>query len=156
MFAGMRQLDKIMSYGRTEGIHRGLGYNGRYGSEAKDIKFVAANVSLHPVCRTEGTTVHRTGITTTQSIGYYFCGRHGHIRALCYKYWERIRRLIYEGKFTWNGFHNQIWVKKADLRSTGTESGSGRASGRGFQASTSRGGPGWGSRFGIRCNMAVV
>ncbi|VVB11667.1 unnamed protein product [Arabis nemorensis] len=109
MFAGTRQLDKILSYGRTEGVHRVLGYTGRDGSEAKDIKFVTVSVSLHLVCRTEGTTVRRNEITTAQSTGCYFCGRDGHIRAFCYKYWERIRRIINEGK-KWFRQGFRTWV----------------------------------------------
>ncbi|VVB01993.1 unnamed protein product [Arabis nemorensis] len=57
MFAGTRQLDKIMSYGRTKGVHRGLEYTGINGLEAKDIKFVSAGVYSHPVSRTEGIAV---------------------------------------------------------------------------------------------------
>ncbi|VVA94040.1 unnamed protein product [Arabis nemorensis] len=54
MFGGTRQLDTIMSYGRTEGGHRGLGYTGRDGSDAKYIKFIAASVSSHSTRKTGG------------------------------------------------------------------------------------------------------
>ncbi|VVB11221.1 unnamed protein product [Arabis nemorensis] len=133
MFAGTRQLDKFLSYGRTEGVHRGLGYTGRDVSESKDIKFVATSVPSHPIRRTEGTVVQRTGVITAHKTGCYFCGRHGHIRAFCYKYWERIRRLRYEGKFNWKGYRNQIWVRKSDLRSSTARRVSDNPSGVGFQ-----------------------
>ncbi|XP_010501815.1 PREDICTED: uncharacterized protein LOC104779122 [Camelina sativa] len=42
MFAGTKQLDKILSYGRTENTHRGLGYNENKGAKSQTTKFVSA------------------------------------------------------------------------------------------------------------------
>ncbi|VVB14030.1 unnamed protein product [Arabis nemorensis] len=62
MFAGTRQFDKILSYGRTENIHRGPRYTGRNGLEAKNIKFVSAGVSLHRFHINESTAARRTEV----------------------------------------------------------------------------------------------
>ncbi|KFK22004.1 hypothetical protein AALP_AAs72311U000100, partial [Arabis alpina] len=72
MFAGTKQLDKILSYGRTEKSYSGLGYTGRSASETENTQFVSAGFS-HPIeQRNQSTTVRRTGC--------YFCGKHGHIK----------------------------------------------------------------------------
>ncbi|VVA94386.1 unnamed protein product [Arabis nemorensis] len=64
MFAGTRKLDKILSHGRTENIHRGLGYTRRNGPEAKNIKFVSAGVSSHRFRRNESTAARKTKSST--------------------------------------------------------------------------------------------
>ncbi|KFK39509.1 hypothetical protein AALP_AA3G253100 [Arabis alpina] len=110
MFAGTKQLDKILSYGCTEKSYSGLGYTGRSASETENTQFVSAGFS-HPIeQRNQSTTVRRTGC--------YFCGKHGHIKAFCYKFWNKIKKLRQQGKFFWNGWRSQIWVKKEDLLST--------------------------------------
>lgn len=44
MFAGTKQLDKILSYGRTEKTHRGLGFTGANSMNTSATKFVSAGV----------------------------------------------------------------------------------------------------------------
>ncbi|KFK28687.1 hypothetical protein AALP_AA7G033400 [Arabis alpina] len=110
MFVGTKQLDKILSYGRTEKSYSGLGYTGRSASETENTQFVSAGFSHPTEQRNQSTTVRRTGC--------YLCGKHGHIKALCYKFWNKIKKLRQQGKFFWNGWRSQIWVKKEDLLST--------------------------------------
>ncbi|VVA98275.1 unnamed protein product [Arabis nemorensis] len=86
---------------------------------------MSAGVSSHHFHRNKSNAARRTEVDTSQRTGCYFCGNHEHIRAFGYKYWERIKRLIYERKFTWNRSRNQIWVKKGDLQSTVTRCTSG-------------------------------
>ncbi|KFK24283.1 hypothetical protein AALP_AAs42977U000100, partial [Arabis alpina] len=81
MFVGTKQLDKILSYGRTEKSYSGLGYTGRSALETEKTKFVPAGFS-HP-------TEQRNQSTTWRRTGCYFCGKHGHIKAFCYKLWNK-------------------------------------------------------------------
>ncbi|KFK33802.1 hypothetical protein AALP_AA5G062200 [Arabis alpina] len=82
MFAGTKQLDKILSYGRTEKSYSGLGYTGRSASKTENTKFVPAGFSHPTEQRNQSTTLRRTGC--------YFCGKHGHIKALCYTLWNKL------------------------------------------------------------------
>ncbi|KFK33801.1 hypothetical protein AALP_AA5G062200 [Arabis alpina] len=65
MFAGTKQLDKILSYGRTEKSYSGLGYTGRSASKTENTKFVPAGFSHPTEQRNQSTTLRRTGC--------YFC-----------------------------------------------------------------------------------
>ncbi|XP_024010096.1 uncharacterized protein LOC112085206 [Eutrema salsugineum] len=98
MFAGTKQLDQILSYGRRSDVRRGLGYNVR--------------------------TMVETGTT---------------------KFWKQVRKLKELGRFTWNGFRNQIWARKGDLRQATP-----RQSQRGVPTQSTN--PG----LGFKCNMALV
>ncbi|KFK29914.1 hypothetical protein AALP_AA7G194800 [Arabis alpina] len=69
MFAGTKQLDKILSYGRTKKFYSGLRYTGRSASETENTKFVPDGFS-HP-------TEQRNQSTTLRRIGCYFYGKHG-------------------------------------------------------------------------------
>ncbi|KAG7584165.1 GAG-pre-integrase domain [Arabidopsis suecica] len=135
MFAGTKQLDQILSYGRTEKSNRGLGYIGREESSTGQTKFVSGGISHH--------TQDESRKSVFKGIGCYFCGKNGHIKIHCYKYWEKVGKLRYQRKFSWNGYKRQIWVKKIDLYPTVARSTAERDSG-------SRSG------LGFRCNMALV
>ncbi|KAG7564434.1 Ribonuclease H-like superfamily [Arabidopsis suecica] len=135
MFAGTKQLDQILSYGRTEKTNRGLGYIGREESSTGQTKFVSGGISHH--------TQDESRKSVFKGNGCYFCGKNGHIKIHCYKYWEKVGKLRYQRKFSWNGYKRQIWVKKIDLYPTVARSTAERDSG-------SRSG------LGFRCNMALV
>ncbi|KAG7548491.1 Zinc finger CCHC-type [Arabidopsis suecica] len=142
MFAGTKTLDTILSYGRTEKSNRGLGYIGQEGSNTGQIKFVSGGVAQQVQDKSESNTIKQTGC--------YFCGKKGHIRAYCYKYWEKVNKLRRQGKFLWNGYRSQIWVKKSDLyasksmsRKSDLDQDTSRRSG------STRG-------LGFRCNMTIV
>ncbi|KAG7577777.1 Zinc finger CCHC-type [Arabidopsis thaliana x Arabidopsis arenosa] len=107
MFGGTKQLDKGMSYDRTKKSNRGLGYTGQGRSNTVQINFVSEGNSHKSQYNTKSNTIKERGC--------YFCGKNGHIRAYCYKYWERVNKLKRERKFYSNGYRNQIWVKKSDL-----------------------------------------
>ncbi|XP_010474131.1 PREDICTED: uncharacterized protein LOC104753599 [Camelina sativa] len=126
MFAGTKQLDKILSYGRTEKTHRGLCFNENKGAKSQTTKFVSAGVY-----KSEKET--STGVSIG-SLSCYFCGKIGHYKQFCYKFWQKVCTLKQQGSFFWNGVGRQVWMKKADLY----QSGSMVASGSGF-----------------RCNMAM-
>ncbi|XP_019101810.1 PREDICTED: uncharacterized protein LOC109133274 [Camelina sativa] len=127
MFAGTKQLDKILSYGRTEYTHRGLGYNEDKGAKSQTTKFVSAEAY-----QSEKETSTRI---SNGSLSCYFCGKIGHFKRFCYKYWQKVCTLKRQGRFFWNGVRRQVWMKKADLY----QSGSSVASGSGF-----------------RCNIAMI
>ncbi|XP_010418802.1 PREDICTED: uncharacterized protein LOC104704403 [Camelina sativa] len=123
MFAGTKQLDKILSYGRTEKTHRGLCFNENKGAKSQTTKFVSARV------------YQSEKETSTGSLSCYFCGKIGHYKRFCYKFWQKVCTLKQQGRFFWNGIRRQVWMKKADIY----QSGSMVASGSGF-----------------RCNMAMI
>ncbi|XP_019093239.1 PREDICTED: uncharacterized protein LOC109129445 [Camelina sativa] len=127
MFAGTKQLDKILSYGRTEKTHRGLGFNENMGAKSQTTKFVSAGAY-----QSEKETSY--GVSNG-SLTCYFCGKIGHYKRFCYKYWQKVCTLKQQGRFFWNGVRRQVWMKKADLY----QSESMVASGSGF-----------------RCNMAMI
>ncbi|XP_010424168.2 PREDICTED: uncharacterized protein LOC104709216 [Camelina sativa] len=127
MFAGTKQLDKILSYGRTEKTHRGLGFTENREAKQKTTKFVFAGT--HNV----GNEVSIAA--SNKPFSCYFCGKIGHYKRYCYKFWAKVNNLRHQGRFLWNGVRRQIWMKKADLY----QSGSTVASGSGF-----------------RCNMAMI
>ncbi|KFK39548.1 hypothetical protein AALP_AA3G258400 [Arabis alpina] len=124
MFTGTKQLDKILSYGRTEKSYSGLGYTGRDRLETEGIKFVSARESQP--------AKYIPNKKNMKKKGCYFCVKLGHIKAACYKFLGKVKELRYQGKFTWNGFQNQIWVKKTDLKQTATRSASTSTSGLKF------------------------
>ena len=95
-----------------------MGYTGQEGSKTGQIKFVTEGVSPPNQKKFESNAARRTGC--------YFCGKHGHIKAYCYKFKERVSRVKDQGKFFWNGYCSQIWIKKSDLYQGASESTSGR------------------------------
>lgn len=130
MFAGTKQLDKILSYGRTEKSHRGLGYTKREASDSETTTFVSGGTYL----QTQDDPANKKIFT-----GCYFCGKNGHIRTYCFKYWEKVRRLKNQGSFFWNGYKRQIWVKKSDLYQTHSTHTSSRK-----------------PELSLRCSMALI
>ncbi|KFK25001.1 hypothetical protein AALP_AA8G053500, partial [Arabis alpina] len=102
-----KQLDKILSYGRTEKSYSGLGYTGRSASKTENTKFVPGDFSHPTEQRNQSSTVIRTGC--------YFCGKHGHVKAFCYR------------------LQNKIWVKKEDLLSTVSKRAAERKAGLSMQ-----------------------
>ncbi|KFK34260.1 hypothetical protein AALP_AA5G121900 [Arabis alpina] len=98
IFAGTKQLDKILSYGRTEKSYSGLGYTGRDRPETEGIKFVSGRVSQPANYIPKKKNMKKKGC--------YFCGKLGHIKAVCYKFWGKVKEQRYQGNFTWNGFRN--------------------------------------------------
>ncbi|XP_010474121.1 PREDICTED: uncharacterized protein LOC104753587 [Camelina sativa] len=97
MFAGTKQLDNILSYGRTEKTHRGLGYNENKEAKSQKTKFVSAGAY-----QSEKET--STGVSNG---------------SVC--------TLKRQGRFFWNGVRRQVWMKKSDLYQSGSivASGSG-------------------------------
>ncbi|KAG7559347.1 Nucleic acid-binding OB-fold [Arabidopsis thaliana x Arabidopsis arenosa] len=128
-----QQVDFVESY--KEKKNRGLGYTGRGESSTGQTKFVSGGISHH--------TQDESRKNVLKGIGCYFCGKNGHIKIHCYKYWEKVGKLRYQRKFSWNGYKRQIWVKKIDLYPTVVRSTAERDTG-------SRAG------LGFRCNMALV
>ncbi|XP_010457015.1 PREDICTED: uncharacterized protein LOC104738554 [Camelina sativa] len=127
MFAGTKQLDKILSYGRTEKTHRGLGFNENKGAKSQTTKFVSA-----------GTYQSEKEVSTggsNGSLSCYFCGKIGHYKRFCYKYWQKVCTLKQQGRFFWNRVRRQVWMKKTDLYQLGSMAASGS---------------------GFRCNMAMI
>ncbi|XP_010463490.1 PREDICTED: uncharacterized protein LOC104744176 [Camelina sativa] len=110
MFAGTKQLDKILSYGRTEKTHRGLGFIENQGDKKTTTKFVIAGVHH---CDLKASTS-----ASEKSSGCYFCGKFGHYKHYCSKFWERVYSLKRQGRFFWNGFKRHVWMKKNDLYQT--------------------------------------
>ncbi|XP_010436642.1 PREDICTED: uncharacterized protein LOC104720436 [Camelina sativa] len=99
MFAGTKQLDKILSYGRIENTHRRLGYNENKGAKSQTTKFV-----LVEAYQSEKET------STGFSNGYlscYFCQKIDHFKRFCYKYLQK------------------VWMKKTDLYHLGSTVASG-------------------------------
>ncbi|XP_010431414.1 PREDICTED: uncharacterized protein LOC104715730 [Camelina sativa] len=78
MFAGTKQLDKILSYGRTEKTHRGLGFTENKGVKTTTTKFVAAGVHQ--------SDLETTSAVSIKSSGCYFCGKFGHYKRYCSKF----------------------------------------------------------------------
>ncbi|XP_010473952.1 PREDICTED: uncharacterized protein LOC104753389 [Camelina sativa] len=107
MFAGTKQLDKILSYGRTEKTHRGLGFNENMGAKSQTTKFVSAGAYQSEKEISYG--------VSHGSLTCYYCGKIGHYKRFCYKYWQKVCTLKQQGRFFWNGVRRQVWMKKADL-----------------------------------------
>lgn len=99
MFAGTKKLDKILSYGRREKTHEGLGYTEQGSVNTGLTKFVSRGTAYQN---------HDDSEKRTNKTGCYFCGKNGHIRVYCYKYWEKVRRLKKQERFFWNRYKNQI------------------------------------------------
>ncbi|XP_024009305.1 uncharacterized protein LOC112084409 [Eutrema salsugineum] len=126
MFAGTKQLDQILSYGRRSDTRKGLGYNARTMVETGTTKFVSGGTTRSQEMgnRAQNTTVKSNIAASTSRneglpmrlSGCFYCGKPGHIRNHCYRFWKQVRKLKELGRFTWNGFRNQIWVRKGDLR----------------------------------------
>ncbi|KAG7532667.1 Zinc finger CCHC-type superfamily [Arabidopsis thaliana x Arabidopsis arenosa] len=110
--------EKLTVSTRVGKSNRGLGYIGQKGSQTGQIKFVAESVSPPNPNKYES--------NASKGTGCYFCGKNRHIKAYCYKFRDRISRLKHQGKFSWNGFRSQIWVKKSDLYQITSEHTSGR------------------------------
>ncbi|XP_024009445.1 uncharacterized protein LOC112084527 [Eutrema salsugineum] len=108
MFAGTKQLDKILSYGCQANTRHGLGYSGWEQRSSDEINFVSSGYN-----QPEG----RRPVTKQQKgRECYYCGKIGHIKAYCYSRWNRVQKLMKQRKFSWNGSTNQVWVRKEDLR----------------------------------------
>ncbi|KFK40014.1 hypothetical protein AALP_AA3G318800 [Arabis alpina] len=103
MFAGTKQLDKILLLNSTE-----------HKTQSTTVQR-QSTVERHGTVQRQS-TMKRHG--TVQKQGCYFYGKHGHIKKFCYKFWNKIKKLRQQGKFFWNGWRSQIWVKKEDLLST--------------------------------------
>ncbi|XP_024009718.1 uncharacterized protein LOC112084659 [Eutrema salsugineum] len=108
MFAGTKQLDKILSYGCHGNTKHGLGYNGKEQKSSDENKFVSSGYNRPEDQRP--VTKQRKGREC------YYCGKIGHIKAYCYSRWNRVQKLMKQRKFSWNGPTNQVWLRKEDLR----------------------------------------
>ncbi|XP_024011236.1 paramyosin-like [Eutrema salsugineum] len=108
MFAGTKQLDKILSYGCQGNTKHGLGYSGKEQKSSDEIKFVSSGYN-----RPED---QRPVTKLRKGREYYYCGKIGHIKAYCYSRWNRVQKLMKQRKFSWNGPTNQVWLRKEDLR----------------------------------------
>jgi len=102
MFDGTKQLDQILSYGRTEKTNKGLRYNGQERSNSGPIKFVSRG------------TYHCTQdiTSTSETFRCYFCGNNGHIKIYYDRYWEKVGRLRHQRKFFWNKYKIRYKLRK--------------------------------------------
>ncbi|XP_024011253.1 uncharacterized protein LOC112086523 [Eutrema salsugineum] len=108
MFAGTKQLDKILSYECQANTKHGLGYSGWEQRSSDEIKFFSSGYN-----QPEG---RRPVTKLRKGRECYYCGKIGHIKAYCYSRWNMVQKLIKQQKFSWNGSTNQVWVRKEDLR----------------------------------------
>ncbi|XP_023638897.1 uncharacterized protein LOC111830634 [Capsella rubella] len=137
--SGSGKLDTILTMGRTESIHRGLGYQGQAGysgmSEDLSIKFVSGgileekdtsvitpkNVPKHEDTKQKrkGENVHKRIVRRPNKGRFYgcgYCGRKNHQRKYCYKFKERVSVLWTLNKcFLEPSKFGCIWVVKKDL-----------------------------------------
>ncbi|KAL1193319.1 hypothetical protein V5N11_012558 [Cardamine amara subsp. amara] len=104
---GTKDLDKILSFGRTCNVNRGLGYN---GVSISSIKRVSCNS-----CQKSGQTYVHNNLEGRVS-GCWFCGKFGHVKTQCYRFLNRVKLVIRHKKYQRDGRRfNQVWIKKHDL-----------------------------------------
>ncbi|KAF3602102.1 hypothetical protein F2Q69_00034978 [Brassica cretica] len=109
MLTGTKQLDKILSAGRTENSHMGLAYMGRQSGDTGKTNFVSGGYAHAEDFKTK-TTVHQTS-------GCFFYEKFGHYKRLCYKYLNMVKQVWKQHKFWRIGKTNQVWMKKTDMYS---------------------------------------
>ncbi|XP_056855389.1 uncharacterized protein LOC108838558, partial [Raphanus sativus] len=107
MLTGTKQLDKILSCGRTESSSMGLGYSGRQSSSTGTTRFVSGGFAHAEETKTQ--------TTPAQMSGCFFCGKFGHYKRYCYKYLERVKQVWKQHKFWRIGKTSRGWMKKNDL-----------------------------------------
>ncbi|VVB04933.1 unnamed protein product [Arabis nemorensis] len=123
--SGTKELDKILTVGRTEKTCSGLGYQG-YTFQDKTT-FVSSGIlqDENHILKTKSDQIKSSQERTQQTnTGCFYCGKYGHYKAHLsnlhpnkYRLFllNRISQLWRQKKFTWNGWRNQVWMKKRDL-----------------------------------------
>ncbi|KAF8093778.1 hypothetical protein N665_0378s0008 [Sinapis alba] len=101
MLTGTKQLDEILSSGRTENSSMGLGYTGRQSSSTGITRFKSGGFAHAEEVNTQS--------TPAQVSGCYFCGKVGHYKRYCYKYLERIKQVWRQRKFWRIGKTSRGW-----------------------------------------------